>query len=65
MLSEAYTYVLVDIISVDVYLVGNNLVFTLQVPLVWRSVSSVFRLIPFPAQMKGMEGRFTLIQPEK
>jgi len=61
MLSEAYAYVLVDIISVDVYLVGNNLVYTVQVPLVWRSVFNVFRVIPFPTQVKGMEGRFTLI----
>jgi len=65
MLSEAYAYVLFDIISVDVYLVGNNLVYTVQVPLVWRSVFIVFRVIPFPTQVKGMEGRFTLIQPEK
>ena len=25
----------------------------------------MFRVIPFPAQVKGMEGRFILIQPEK
>jgi len=65
MLSEAYAYVLVDIISVDVYLVGNNLVYTVQVSLVWRSVFNVFRVIPFPTQVKGMQRRFTLIQPEK
>jgi hypothetical protein len=41
MLSEVYAYVLVDIISVDVYLVGSNLVCTVHVPLVWRSVFSV------------------------
>ena len=64
-LSEAYAYVLIDIISVDVYLVGNNLVYTVQVPLVWHSVFNVFRIIPFPMQVRDMEGRFTLIQPEK
>jgi len=47
MLSEAYAYVLIDIISVDVYLVRNNLVYTVQVPPVWRSVF-VFRLILIP-----------------
>jgi len=62
MLSEAYAYVLVDIISVDVYIVRNNLVYTVQVSLVWRSV---FTVVPFPEQVKGMEWRFTLIQPEK
>ena len=38
--------------------------YTVQVPLVWRSVFNVFRVIPLPAQVKGMEGKFTLIQPE-
>ena len=41
MLSEAYTYVLLDIISVDVYLVENNLVYTVQVPLVLHCVQCV------------------------
>jgi len=63
-LSEAYAYVLFDIVGVDVYLVENNLVHTVQVPLVIHSVFSVFRVIPFPMQVKGMEGRFTLIHPE-
>ena len=65
MLSEAYAYVLLDIISVDVYLVGNNLVYTVQVPLVWHSVFNVFRIIPFPMQVRDMEGRYTLIRHEK
>ena len=64
-LSEAYAYVLLDIISVDVYLVGNNLVYTVQVPLVLHSVFNVFKILPFPMQVRDMEGRFTLIQPEK
>ena len=63
-LSEAYAYVLFDV-SVDVYLVEYNLVYTVEVPMVTHSVFSVFRVIPFPMQVKGMEGRFTLIQPEK
>jgi hypothetical protein len=63
-LSEAYAYVLFDIISVDVYL-ENNLVYTVQVPLVMHSVFTVFRVIPFPMQVKGVEGRFALTQPEK
>jgi hypothetical protein len=64
-LSEAYAYVLIDIISVDMYLVGNNLVYTVQVPLVLHSVFNVVRVIPFPMQVRDVEGRFTLIQPEK
>ena len=64
-LSEAYAYVLFDNVKTDVYLVENNLVYTVQVQLVILSVFNVFRAIPFPMQVKGMEGRFTLIQPEK
>jgi len=64
-LSEAYAYVLFDSFSVDVYLVENNVVYTVQVPLVMHSVFSMFRVIPFPMQVKGIEGRFTLTQPEK
>jgi hypothetical protein len=64
-LSEAYAYVLFDIVSVAVCLVENNLVYTVQVPLVMHSVFSMFRVILFPMQVKGIEGRFTLTQPGK
>jgi hypothetical protein len=61
-ISKVYTYVQFDV-SLDVYLVENNLVYTVQVPLVMHSVFNVFRVIPSPMQVKGMEGRFTLIRP--
>jgi len=64
-LSEAYANVIYDMVNVDVYLVRNNLVYTVQVPLVMHSVFNVFKIIPFPMQEKGVEGKFTLIQPEK
>jgi len=64
-LSEAYAYVLFDSVGVGVYLVENKLVCTVEVPLVMHSVFSMFRVIPFPLQVKGTEGRFTLTQPEK
>jgi hypothetical protein len=40
-LSEAYVYIYNDIVSGDVYLVGNNPVCTVQVPLVMHSLCSV------------------------
>jgi hypothetical protein len=64
-LSEAYAYVLFDTVSVDVYFVEHNLVYSVRVPLVMHSVFDVFRIIPFPSQVKGTDGRFTLIQPQK
>jgi len=30
-----------------------------------HSVPNVFKTIPFPVEVKGVEGRFNLIQPEK
>jgi hypothetical protein len=45
MLSEAYAYVLIDIISVDVYLVRNKLVYAVQVPPVGRSVFVCRRIL--------------------
>ena len=51
-------------ISVDVYLVENNLVHTGQDSLLMHSVFNMFRVISFPMEVKGMEGRFTLIYPE-
>jgi hypothetical protein len=57
--------VLFDIVGVDMYLVENNVVYTVQVPLVMHSVFSMFRVIPFLMQVKGIEGRFTRTQPEK
>jgi hypothetical protein len=56
-LSEAYAYVLFDTVSVDVYLVENNLMYKVQVPFVMHSGFNVFRVMPFPIQVKGMEGR--------
>ena len=47
------------------YLVENNLVYSVQVPLVMHSVFSVFRVMPFRMHVKGIEGRFALTQPEK
>ena len=64
-LSEPYACVLFDMVIVDVYLIENNLVYTVQVPLVWRSVFIVFKIILFPTQVKEMEWRFTLKEPEK
>jgi hypothetical protein len=64
-LSEAYAYVLFDIVSVDVALVEHNLVYTVQVSLVMHSVFDVFQIIPFAIQATGTDSRFILIQPEK
>jgi len=55
--SRAYACVLFDIVSVDVFLVENNLVCTVQVPLVMHSVSSAFRITLFfhPNERCGRE----------
>jgi hypothetical protein len=63
-LSETYAYILYNIVNVEVYLVRNNLVYTAHVPLVMNSVFTVFKII-LPMQKKGVERKYTLIQPEK
>jgi hypothetical protein len=64
-LSEAYTNLLYNIISVDVYLVRGNLVYSVQIPLVMHCVFHVFKVIPYHMKKKGPEGIFILMQPEK
>jgi len=64
-LSEACAYILYNIVNVEVYLVRNNLVYTVHVQLVMDSVFTVLKILPFPMQKKGVERKYTLIQPEK
>jgi hypothetical protein len=64
-LSEAYAYLLYNMVNVEVYLVKGNLVYIVEVPLVLYSAFNVFEVIAFPVPRKGEEGAFALIHPEK
>jgi hypothetical protein len=64
-LSEAYAYLLYNIICADVYLVKGNLVCSVQIPLVMHIVFHVLKVILYPIKKKGAEGIFTLMRPEK
>jgi hypothetical protein len=64
-LSQAYAYMLLGISSVETYLVANNFVHIVLIPLDMPSVYNVFKMIPFPMHVEGTEGSYTLIQPQK
>lgn len=63
-LSEAYAYLLYNIVSVEVYLVKSNLVYVVKVPLTTHYVFNVYEIIPFPVHRKGEEGAYTFVQSE-
>jgi hypothetical protein len=50
-LSEAYAYLLLNIISIDSYIVGSNLVYIVKVPLSTHFVYDIYRVIPFPMRL--------------
>jgi hypothetical protein len=47
-LSEVYSYQLINIVAVEVYIVDDKMVYVLKVPLTSHSVYDVYRILPFP-----------------
>jgi hypothetical protein len=64
-LSDASAYLLINILAVDVYIVGNNLVYIVRIPLVTHHVYDVYRVLPFPIKINGTRSKYTFIQPER
>jgi hypothetical protein len=64
-LSEAYTYLLINILSKETYIMGNNLMYIVKVPLVTHYVYNIYRVLPFPIKVNGTRYKYTFIQPEK
>jgi hypothetical protein len=64
-LSEACTYLLINILTIETYIVGNNLVYIVKVPLVTHYVYDVYKVLPFPIRINGTKNKYTFIQPEK
>jgi hypothetical protein len=56
-LSYAYSYLLINILSIDVYIV--------RTPLVSHYVYDVYRVLPFPTKINDTKSKYTFIQPEK
>jgi hypothetical protein len=64
-LSDAYAYLLINILSIDVYMVGNNLVYIVRIPLATHYVYDVYKVLPFPIKINNTKTKYTFIQPEK
>jgi hypothetical protein len=64
-LSEVYTYQLINIVTVEVYIVDDKMVYVLKVPLTSHSVYDVYRILPFPIKVTDTKNKYTFIQPEK
>jgi hypothetical protein len=64
-LSEAYAYLLLYIVTIDVYIVGSNLVYIVRVPLTTHYVYDVYRVIPFPVKINDTRYKYSFIQPER
>jgi hypothetical protein len=64
-LSDAYTYLLLYIITIEIYIVGNSLVYIVKVPLVTHYTYDVYRVLPFPIKVNNTRSKYTFIQPER
>jgi hypothetical protein len=64
-LSEAYAYLLLNYVTIDVYIVGRNVVYIVRVPLNTHYVYDVYRVIPFPMKINDTRYMYSFIQPER
>jgi hypothetical protein len=64
-LTEAYAYLILNIITIDSYIVGSNLVYIVKVPLSTHFVYDIYRVIPFPMRINNTRFKYTFIQPER
>jgi hypothetical protein len=64
-LSKAYTYLLINIVTIETYIMGNNLVYIVKVPLVTHYIYDIYKVLPIPIRINGTKNKYTFIQPEK
>jgi hypothetical protein len=62
--SATYQYLLLRIISIDVYLQGNFLVYVIRLPLTNNVSYNLYHVLPFAISVKGTDSKFIFIQPE-
>jgi hypothetical protein len=64
-LNEVYSYQLINIVTVEVYILSDKLVCVLKVPLTSHNIYDVYRILPFPIKVTDTQDKYTFIQPEK
>jgi hypothetical protein len=62
--SAAYQHLLLRIISIDVFLKGNFLVYVIRLPLTSNVLYNLYHILPLPIKVKGTDFKFLFIQPE-
>jgi hypothetical protein len=62
--SASYQYLLLRIVSIDVYLQGKFLVYVVHLPLTNNVSYNLYHILPFPNKVKGTDSKLVFIQPE-
>ena len=62
--SATYQYLLLRIVSIDVFLQGAFLVYVIRLPLTNNVSYNLYHVLPFPIRVKGTDSKFIFIQPE-
>jgi hypothetical protein len=64
-LSATYHNGVLRLIDFDVFLKGNFLVYVIRLPLTNHVKYNVYRVLPWPIQIKKTESKLTFIMPER
>jgi hypothetical protein len=59
------TYSLINILGTETYIMGNNLMHIVKVPLVTHFVYDIYKVLPFPIKINETRYKYTCIRPEE
>jgi len=62
--SATYQYLLLRIVSFDVFLRGNFLVYVIRLPLTNNVIYNLYHVLPLPIKIWGTDSNFIFIRPE-
>ena len=62
--SAAYQHLVLRIVSIDVFLKGNFLVYVIRLPLTNNVLYNLYHVFPLPIKIKGTDSKFIFIQPK-
>jgi hypothetical protein len=62
--SATYQYLLLKIVSIDVYLQGKFFAYVVRLPLTNNVSCNLYHVLPFPIRAKGAYSKFIIIYPE-
>ena len=62
--SAAYQHLVLRIVSIDVFLKGNFLVYVIRLSLTNNVLYNLYHVFPLPIKIKGTDSKFIFIQPK-